>query len=201
VSATEVIVRKFLCSGDRLFLNPFEEDLGRRIGEARFATNRQNGCRPAVIQDLDAVCANDRFGGMAEVAVARWLNVWPMTQFTEYLYYNLKLPGGDLIAVQWNDQRKAAVLDQAREVRRGQKHKEAPDLYIVLTGGITNSGRSLFEFVGWTTHAELLVSPVETLKHYGPRWVQCDLHERLDVLTCARGQGVGRGRGTSETTT
>ena len=189
IAPPEVIVRKFLCAGDRLFLNAYEAELGRRIGQERMALATAWGLKPHVVQDPKAVLSNHQAGGMAEVAVARWANVWPASKFDDFLFYNLKLAGGDLVAVQWNDKRKACALDHAREAKRIEKQKEAPDLYIVLTGGFNDTGHPLFEFVGWTTHAELLASPVETVKAYGPRWVQDNLHARFELLTCARGQG------------
>lgn len=194
MTGPEVIVRKFLCAGERLFDNPFEADLGRRIGEERDRVCRRLGARPHIIFDPVAILSNNRFGGMAEVAFARWANVWPMTVFTQFLFYNVKLAGGDLVAVQYNDKRKAAALDVWREELRVKKKREAPDLYVVLTDVIFHPrGEVSFAFVGWTTHAKLLDRESETLKDHPPRWVQDDLCDRLDILTCARGQGYRHG--------
>jgi hypothetical protein len=134
-----------------------------------------------------------RAGAVAEMAVARRLHLYPMLQFKEYHHWNLRLASGELVNVQWDAKRRAATLSHDREADRKKKGKEAPDLYIVLTGDFTDTGRSRFEFVGWTTHDELLAAKVEDVR-YGPHWICRELHPVLEILTSPRGAGYRRGQ-------
>ncbi|HEY6362995.1 MAG TPA: hypothetical protein VIX63_17940 [Vicinamibacterales bacterium] len=171
-----------LVRGDRLFLNEPEQRLGRWIGEQRHRINTERGCTPRVVQQDDRIRSNHRAGAMAEVAVARRLNLYPELQFTEYRGFNLRLASGDLIGVTYSGAFEC-VVDQRRVHDHRQEHKDTPDLYIALTGELPQ-----FVFAGWATHAELLAAPLDD-RGYGPCYVLTTLRSPLDVLTLPRGAG------------
>lgn len=180
--------------GQRIWLSERQQPFGCLIGDYRYGINRARGYRPRVIQDHFAILGNDRGGGLVETAVAVAANVCPMIQFDSYYHYNLRLPSGDLLNVVWDHPHGVIKLDCAREAARVKAKKEAPDLYLVLTGdGVpTTRGWLVFTVAGWTTHAEVLASPIEDLGH-GPCYQCVTLHPTLEILAPVRGQGYREG--------
>jgi len=178
-----------LTAGERWFINQFEQKFGIWIGEQRYRLDQERRCTARVISEQDRLRANMRGGAMAEVAAARKLNLYPMLQFTEYLDYDLRLPGGDLIGVQWN-MRPECIVDQRREADHRRRADEPPDFYLILTGQLPH-----FEFAGWVTHEEAIAAPIEDLS-YGPCHIRRALHPELQILTLARGHGWRAGRET-----
>lgn len=182
----DLIVRHTLTAGDQLPLNTFAQNFGRWIGEQRHQLNEKRKKIPRLEQDLDLVLSNHRSGGMAEVALAIAVNVCPMLQFEQYLDYNLRLPGGDFVGVQFEPKLRACVRDKKREDDHRARGNEPPDFHIVLGG---EWHPHFFEFLGWATHAELLAAPLEELT-YGPAYVLRTLHPVLKIWTPARGHGL-----------
>src|SRR5262245_49163126 len=118
-----------LYAGDRLFYSDYELEFAYGIGDTRCKLDVARRCQPHVIQELDRIRANSRGGALAELVVARRFGIYPKLDFDQYVYYDLKLPGGDLVAVQRNVGG-ACILDKAREAIRIERKKEPPDLYI-----------------------------------------------------------------------
>lgn len=206
-----MIVTLALNVGDRVFLDTFleqllltpeeaealheekaEEKQAQKFGWGRHAFALANNLKPHVVQDRLTILSNNRAATMSEFAVARWINVYPVGTINRFLFYNLLLPSGAKVAVQRDDADRACKMDQHREALRLARHKDAPDIYIVVAGGYGSQGTPYFEFVGCCTHAELLASPVEQRGEYKPHWIKRDLHPRLEILT-VRGTGYRMG--------
>jgi hypothetical protein len=190
---TDRLVQVTFVVGTPVFVNVHVRQLGRFIGDKRFTINRERSNRPRLEQNEDKIRANDRGGAIAEVAFAGALNVYPMLQFEKYFDYNLRLPGGDLIAVSWDEGEGRCIVDRQREEHHRRKRNDPPDLHIVLRGELpsedADDGRNhaLF-FAGWATHDEVIACTPEPMR-YGPAHVRRDLHPRLQIFCAARGAG------------